>query len=113
MDCLFCKIVAGEIPSTKVYEDDKIYAFKDINPEAPTHFLVITKEHISSLAHADLTHQELLGYIQIKIAEIAKEIGISEAGYRVVTNIGQHGGQTVSHIHYHVLAGRFLQWPPG
>lgn len=113
MDCLFCKIAKGEIPSTKLFEDDRILAFKDINPEAPTHFLVISKKHISSLSEASKDDLELLGYIQLKIVEIAKSIGITESGYRVVTNIGSDGGQTVSHLHYHVLAGRPMKWPPG
>ncbi len=113
MDCLFCKIINGEIPSTKLYEDEKILAFTDINAEAPQHFLVIPKIHIKSIAHSETEHLELLGYIQLKIAEIAKSQGIAEAGYRVVTNIGKEGGQTVDHLHYHVLGGRFMKWPPG
>lgn len=113
MDCLFCKIIAGEIPSTKVYEDDYIYAFEDIKGQAPVHFLVVPKVHIRSLAQTHEEHSELLGYIQVKIAELARELGFSEAGYRVVANTGDNGGQTVHHLHYHVLAGRFMQWPPG
>lgn len=113
MDCLFCKIIAGEIPSNKIYEDDKIFAFTDINAQAPTHFLVVPKLHIQSMAHTSVENIELLGYIQLKIAEIAKEIGISETGYRVVSNVGDDGGQTVNHLHYHILGGRFMKWPPG
>lgn len=113
MDCIFCKIVSGDIPSTKVYEDDKILAFKDLNPEAPQHILVIPKQHIESVSHAKEEDMALLGYIQLKIAEIAKSIGIADQGYRIVTNIGDYGGQTVHHLHYHVLGGRHLQWPPG
>lgn len=113
MDCIFCKIVSGDIPSTKVYEDDKILAFKDLNPEAPQHILVIPKQHIESVSHAKEEDMALLGYIQLKIAEIAKSIGIADKGYRIVTNIGDYGGQTVHHLHYHVLGGRHLQWPPG
>lgn len=113
MDCIFCKIVAGEIPSTKVFEDDKILAFKDLNPEAPVHILVIPKKHIVSLNDANSEDHKLLGHIQLKIAEIAKKMEISESGYRVVTNIGNEGGQTVDHLHYHLLGGRNLTWPPG
>ena len=113
MDCIFCKIVSGDIPSNKVYEDDKILAFRDLSPEAPQHVLVIPKEHIASLAEAKEEHLELLGYIQIKISEIAEKLGIKESGFRVVANTGDEGGQTVHHIHYHLLGGRFMQWPPG
>lgn len=113
VDCIFCKIVSGQIPSNKVFEDDKIIAFRDLDPKAPEHILVIPKKHIASLASAGPEDHKLLGHIQLKIAEIAKDLGISESGYRVVTNIGQEGGQTVDHLHYHVLGGRNLQWPPG
>ncbi len=113
MDCLFCKIIAGEIPSTKLYEDEKILAFKDINAQAPHHFLVIPKRHIQSISHAQPDDLELLGYIQLKIAELAEIEGISSEGYRVVTNIGEAGGQAVDHLHYHVLGGRSMKWPPG
>ena len=113
MDCIFCKIVSGDIPSNKVYEDDKILAFRDLNPEAPEHVLVIPKAHIASLKEANETHLELLGYIQLKIAEIANTLGISESGFRLVANTGDEGGQTVHHLHYHLLGGRFMQWPPG
>jgi len=113
MDCIFCKIVAGDIPSDKVYEDNKILAFRDLSPEAPQHVLVIPKEHITSLAEAKEEHLELLGYIQIKISEIAEKLGVKESGFRVVANTGDEGGQTVHHIHYHLLGGRFMQWPPG
>ncbi len=112
-DCIFCKIIAGDIPSTKVYEDDKIFAFQDINPEAPVHFLVIPKEHIASLDTLDEGHKDLVGHINIQISKLAKDLGIAESGYRVVTNIGDQGGQTVHHLHYHVLGGRSMQWPPG
>jgi len=113
MDCIFCKIVSGDIPSNKIYEDDKILAFRDLNPEAPEHVLVIPKEHIASLNEANETHLELLGYIQLKLSEIAKKLGISDSGYRIVANTGDEGGQTVHHLHYHLLGGRFMQWPPG
>lgn len=112
-DCIFCKIINGEIPCNKVYEDDKVLAFKDINPEAPIHVLLIPKIHIASIN--DLNHQDshLISHIFLTIQNIAKELGIDESGYRVVTNTGKDGGQTVNHMHFHLLAGRTLNWPPG
>jgi histidine triad (HIT) family protein len=112
MDCLFCKIAAGEIPSTKVYEDDDVYAFLDINPHAPTHFLVIPKNHIDSAAEITSENSYVVAKIYEVIAKLAKELNLDD-GYRVVTNIGEDGGQTVRHLHFHVLAGRLLAWPPG
>lgn len=112
MDCLFCKIIAGEIPSDCLYEDDKIFVFCDIEPQAPTHFLVIPKKHIDSLDALEDEDSELIGYIFTKIRDLAKKENLS-AGYRVVNNIGEDGGQSVKHIHFHVLGGRSLQWPPG
>lgn len=106
MDCLFCKIIAGEIPSNKVYEDDKILAFHDIAPAAPTHILVIPKAHISGASAVTAENAQLVGYIYAKIAEITKDLGISS--YRVVTNCGEDAGQTVFHLHFHVLAGKKL-----
>ena len=113
MDCLFCKIAAGEIPSTKVYEDDLVYAFRDIEPQAPVHVLIIPKQHISSANEINDENCAIVGHIFKVAAEIAKNEGISEDGYRIVTNIGENGGQTVKHLHYHMLGGRSLQWPPG
>ena len=113
MDCIFCKIVAGEIPCDRIFEDEKVLAFKDLNPEAPNHVLVIPKIHIQSLKHAEETDLELLGHIQLTIVEIAERLGIAESGFRVVANTGKQGGQTVDHLHYHLLGGRFMQWPPG
>ena len=112
MDCLFCKIGAGEIPSNKLYEDDDILAFHDIDPQAPVHFLVIPKKHIDSAAA--LTEQDgaLLAHIYAVIAKLCAELGC-ENGYRVVTNVGEDGGQSVKHLHFHVLAKRSLAWPPG
>ena len=112
-DCLFCKIAGGDIPSKKVYEDDQVYAFYDIDPQAPVHFLVIPKKHISSAA--DLTEEDaaLLGHIYAVIARLCKELGVAESGYRVVTNVGEDAGQSVKHLHFHVLAKRSLAWPPG
>lgn len=113
MDCLFCKIIAGEIPSTKVYEDDLVFAFRDIDPQAPTHILIIPKHHISSINEVNDDNCAVVGHIFKVAAEIAKSEGIAEDGYRIVTNIGVNGGQTVDHMHYHMLGGRSLQWPPG
>lgn len=113
MDCLFCKIIAGEIPSTKVYEDEYVYAFNDISPEAPVHVLVIPKKHIQSVSHLEDEDAEIVGKIFLAIKNIAKETGIDKDGYRVVTNMGENAGQTVKHLHYHVLGGRSLEWPPG
>lgn len=113
MDCLFCKIIAGEIPSAKVYEDDLVYAFRDIEPQAPTHILIIPKQHISSVNELNDENCAVVGHIFKVAAEIAKSEGIAEDGYRIVTNIGENGGQTVNHMHYHMLGGRSLQWPPG
>ena len=112
MDCLFCKIIEGEIPSQCLYEDDKIYVFKDIDPQAPVHFLVIPKKHIDSLDTMTDEDSELIGYVFKKIRDLAKEEGLKD-GYRVVNNIGEDGGQSVKHMHFHVLGGRSLQWPPG
>ena len=103
MDCLFCKIISGDIPSKKVYEDEKIYAFYDIAPAAPVHFLVIPKQHLSGASAINADNAELVGYIYAKIAEITQSMGI--ASYRVVTNCGEDAGQTVFHLHFHVLAG--------
>ena len=108
MDCLFCKIAAGEIPSKKVYEDDFVYAFYDINPVAPIHVIVIPKIHIESANVVDETNSEYVKYIFEAIPKIAKELGISEEGYRVITNIGENGGQTIKHLHFHIIGGTKL-----
>ena len=113
MDCLFCKIIKGEIPSAKVYEDDKVYAFRDIEPQAPVHILIIPKEHIASANELTEENASIVGHIFAVAAKIAKEEGIAEGGYRIVNNCGQDGGQTVGHIHFHLLARRNLAWPPG
>ena len=112
-DCLFCKIVSGEIPSTKVYEDELVYAFRDINPQAPTHVLVIPKKHIKSVMEIQDEDNELLSRIFRVIKTVAKQEGIDEKGFRVVSNIGEDGQQTVPHLHFHVIGGRSMQWPPG
>lgn len=110
-DCLFCAIAAGEIPSNKVYEDEVCYAFFDIDPQAPTHFLVIPKEHISSVAAVTEENSAVVAHIFTVIAKVTKEMGL--ASYRVVSNIGEQAGQSVLHLHFHVLAGRDMTWPPG
>ena len=112
-DCLFCKIAAGDIPSNKLIEDDQLLAFYDIDPQAPVHFLVIPKKHIDSAAVLTEDDAALLGHIYAVIAQLAARLGIAENGYRVVTNVGADGGQSVKHLHFHVLAGRSLAWPPG
>ena len=112
-DCLFCKIIKGEVPSKIVYEDALCYAFHDINPQAPTHFLVVPKAHIQSVSEITKGNAPIVGHIFAVIARLAKEMGFAEAGYRVVSNIGEAGQQTVPHLHFHVLAGRDMTWPPG
>lgn len=111
-DCLFCKIVNGEIPSSKVYEDDLVYAFNDIDPQAPSHILVIPKQHITSAAEIDSSNSSVVAHIFEVIAKIAKENGFDN-GFRVVSNIGDSAGQSVKHLHFHVLSGRDMTWPPG
>ncbi len=107
-DCLFCKIARGEIPSKKVYEDENTYAFEDISPQAKTHVLVICKKHTPDIAHADaLTDQQLAACLRA-CARVAKELGLTETGYRVVTNCGPHACQSVGHLHFHVLGGQQL-----
>mgnify|MGYP003490981122 FL=1 len=105
-DCVFCKIVEGKIPSTKVYEDDEVLAFKDINPIAPIHILIIPKKHIKSLT--ELNDNKLLAHIFKVIKDVAKSQGVEEKGYRVITNIGEDGGQAVKHLHFHVIGGKKL-----
>lgn len=112
MDCIFCKIANGEIPSTKVYEDDKILAFKDLDPQAPVHILVIPKEHIKWAYDLTEENSGVTAHIFEKIPVIAKEQGLTD-GFRVVNNCGESAGQTVHHIHFHLLGGRDFTWPPG
>jgi histidine triad (HIT) family protein len=112
MSCLFCKIVEGTIPSTCVYQDDQCYAFLDIHPEAPVHVLIIPRKHIASLAEAISSDSSLLGHLLWTAAEIARTKKLSK-GYRVVISTGSDGGQTVDHLHVHLLGGRHLTWPPG
>lgn len=112
-ECLFCKIVAGDIPSDKVLETDNVLAFRDINPEAPTHVLVVPKKHIASLNDADDADRALLGDLLLAARGVASSEGLSESGYRVVINTMKDAGQVVFHVHVHVLGGRGLRWPPG
>jgi histidine triad (HIT) family protein len=112
IDCLFCKIVEGKIPSNRVYEDDLCMAFPDINPQAPTHLLIIPKQHISSQARAIAEHTPLLGHLMAVAADLARMRNL-DRGYRVVINTGEDGGQTVNHLHLHLLGGRPMAWPPG
>ncbi|WP_018130416.1 histidine triad nucleotide-binding protein [Effusibacillus pohliae] len=110
MDCIFCKIVKGEIPSKKVYEDEYVLAFHDINPIAPVHVLTIPKKHIVSLLDIKQEDKELVGHLHLALQKVAKEMGIDGSGFRVITNIGPHGQQTVFHLHYHLIGGRQLEW---
>ena len=112
-DCIFCKIVEGTIPAAKVHEDDVCIAFNDLSPQAPTHILVIPKEHIESLDKAGAKHKDTLGHLLISAAEIARGKGFAEDGYRVVVNTNSDGGQTVFHLHMHLLGGRQFVFPPG
>ncbi len=111
-DCLFCKIAAGEIPSKCVYQDDQVYAFYDIDPQAPTHFLVIPKKHIESVAAINAENSGIVAHAFEVIAKLASEMGFKE-GFRVVSNCGKQAGQSVFHLHFHVLSGRDMTWPPG
>lgn len=112
-DCIFCKIIKGEIPSDKVYEDEMVFSFRDISPAAPQHVLIIPKKHISNLNELTEEDSKIIAHIYIVAKKIAKELGVAESGYRIVSNCGEDGGQTVHHIHFHLLGGRTLQWPPG
>jgi histidine triad (HIT) family protein len=111
-DCLFCRIIAGQIPSKKVYEDEHVFAFEDIDPKAPTHVLVVPKKHVVGLKEATADDVELIGRCHLAAAEIGRERKI-ENGYRTVLNVGPESGQSVFHLHVHLLGGRKLSWPPG
>jgi histidine triad (HIT) family protein len=113
MSCLFCKIVAGEIPAKRVHEDDELVAFEDIKPEAPVHVLIIPKRHISTLNDVQASDDQLVGSMMRRAALIAAERGINDSGYRTVMNCNSQAGQTVLHIHLHLLGGRRMGWPPG
>ncbi len=112
MDCIFCKIARGTIPAKKAYEDDLCLAFHDLNPQAPTHLLVVPRQHLISLAHATPQHAALLGHLLQVTAQLAGDLGLSN-GFRAVLNSGTDGGQTVDHLHVHLLGGRPMGWPPG
>ncbi len=113
MDCLFCKIAQGEIPATVVFEDSQIMAFRDLNPQAPNHLLIIPKQHIATINDIQEENQALLGAMILRAKKIAQTEGLSEEGYRLVFNTNLNGGQTVHHIHLHLLGGRQMTWPPG
>jgi histidine triad (HIT) family protein len=112
-NCIFCKIIAGEIPAEKLYEDDNVLAFRDIQAQAPLHALIIPKQHIATINDLQPDHAELIGQMFLAAKQITKAEGYTESGYRTVMNCGEAAGQTVFHLHLHVLAGRDLSWPPG
>lgn len=113
-DCIFCKIAGKEIPSTIVYEDEQVVAFKDLEPQAPVHVLVIPKKHVESVAALKEEDKALAAHILVDvIPQLAKDLGVDGKGFRVVANTGEEGGQTVKHLHFHLLGGRSMQWPPG
>jgi histidine triad (HIT) family protein len=112
-ECLFCRIIAGQIPAAKVYEDELCLGFSDINPQAPTHALFVPKRHLATINDATAEDRELLGHLMISAAKVAREKGFSETGYRLVLNTNKDAGQTVFHVHLHLLGGRQLTWPPG
>ncbi|MBQ6496656.1 MAG: histidine triad nucleotide-binding protein [Firmicutes bacterium] len=111
-DCLFCKLIEGELPTNKVYEDDKIFCFHDVDPQAPVHVLIIPKKHIDSLDTLQEEDAELISYLMLKVKDIAADLGL-ENGYRLVNNCGEDGLQTVKHLHFHLLGRRRMKWPPG
>lgn len=111
-DCLFCKIAAGDVPSTKVYEDDLVYAFNDIDPQAPVHVIIIPKKHYDSILSVS-AGDSIISHIFVVANRLALKLGIADDGFRVVNNCGEAGGQTVPHLHFHLLGGRSMQWPPG
>ncbi|HMM20193.1 MAG TPA: histidine triad nucleotide-binding protein [Selenomonadales bacterium] len=112
-DCIFCKIVKREIPAEILYEDEHLIVFSDIKPAAPVHALVIPKRHITSLMETTPADAELLSHVMLTIPKLATQLGIAEDGFRMVVNTKDNGGQTVHHIHWHILGGRFMTWPPG
>jgi histidine triad (HIT) family protein len=113
MECLFCRIVAGQIPSSRVFENDRLVAFKDISPAAPMHLLIVPREHIATLNALETRHDDLVGEMVRTAAQLAAERGYAERGFRTVFNCNAEAGQTVFHVHLHVLGGRPLSWPPG
>ncbi len=113
MDCIFCRIAAGEIDSEIIYEDEQVVAFRDLNPQAPVHVLIIPREHIASLDATSAADTELRGHCAVVAAELARTEGIAQSGYHLVLNVGRNAGQAVDHLHVHLLGGRRMQWPPG
>lgn len=112
-DCLFCRIAAGSLPATIVHQDPQCVAFEDLHPQAPTHVLVIPRKHVSSLRECSQEDQAILGHLLLACASVARQKGLLEQGYRIVANSGRDGGQTVFHLHFHLLGGRAMAWPPG
>lgn len=112
-DCIFCKIASGAIPVKPLYQDEQLIAFADINPAAPVHALVIPRKHLSSLAAATAEDQQMLGHAMLTLPKIAELLGLAADGFRIVLNTGKNGGQTVMHLHWHILGGRYMEWPPG
>ena len=112
-DCLFCRIIAGELPASQVYADKSVVAIRDISPQAPTHILLLSRKHIASLRDLAKVDRALIGEMYAAAAEIARNEGVAEDGYRLVMNVGRNGGQTVDHLHVHLLGGRPMSWPPG
>jgi len=112
-ECIFCKIIKKQIPCETIYEDDKVIGFMDISPEAPVHVVIIPKQHIDNLNCLKEEESEIIGHIFIVAKKIAKTLEIAQSGYRIVTNCGEDGGQSVQHLHFHLLGGRMLKWPPG
>lgn len=112
-DCLFCKIASGEIPSRKAYEDEQVIVFHDIAPVAPVHVLIVPKRHLASLNETSEADAGMIAHVFKVAVKVAAELGLSDKGYRVVNNCGKDGGQTVDHLHFHLLGGRYLDWPPG
>jgi histidine triad (HIT) family protein len=113
MECVFCDIVNKRRPSTRVYEDESIYAFRDIDPKAPIHILLVPKKHIGTVNDLKDEDSELMGRLMLRARDVAQDEGIAEKGYRLVTNCNHQGGQSIYHLHFHLLAGRNLRWPPG
>ncbi len=113
-DCIFCKIAAGEIPAQVVYQDESVVAFRDLSPKAPVHVLIVPKKHVQSVAHFTAADKELAAHIFVDVVpKLASELGLAEAGFRLVLNTGNDGGQSVHHLHVHMLGGRKMTWPPG
>lgn len=112
-DCIFCRIVRGEVPASLLYQDDQVIAFEDINPAAPTHILIVPREHIPSVMGLEPAHEALAGRVFAAVRTLAAERGLNETGFRVVVNSGEQAGQTVPHLHFHLLGGRSMSWPPG